>query len=72
MNASRPPAHSPLKSLAVRVALWVAVPTALGALVYALAALQPTVQGEANQAIKQLDVGGRAREQNQRSLQGLK
>ena len=72
MSASRPPPHSPLKSLAVRVAFWVAVPTALGALVYALAVLQPTVQGEANQAIKQLDVGGRAREQNQRSLQGLK
>ena len=72
MSVSRPPAHSPLKLLAVRVLLWVAVPTALSALVYALSALQPTVQDEANRAIKQLDVSGRAREQNQRSLQGLK
>jgi hypothetical protein len=69
---NRPPAHSPLKSLAFRVLIWVAVPTALGALVYALAALQPTVQGEANQAIKQLDLSGTVREQNRRALQGLK
>ena len=69
---NRPAPHSPLKALSFRVVLWVAVPMAFGALVYALATLQPTVQDEANRSIRQLDVGGRAREQNQRSLQGLK
>ena len=69
---NRPPAHSPLKSLAFRVLFWVAVPTALGALIYALTTLQPTLQDEANRSIKQLDISGRVREQNQRALQGLK
>ncbi len=68
----RPPAHSPLKLLTFRVLIWVAVPTALGALIYALTTLQPTPQDEANRSIKQLDISGRVREQNQRALQGLK
>ena len=72
MNNHRPAPHSPIKALATNALLWVTVPTAIIALVYGLAALQPTVQGEANRSIQKLDLSSTVREQNKRSLQGLK
>ena len=72
MSDHGPQPHSPLKALVTKVMLWVAVPTAIIVLVYAMGTLQTTVQDEANRSIQKLDVGGKLREQNQKSLQGFK
>ena len=72
MSDHGPQPHSPLKALASKVMIGVAVPTAIIALVYAMSTLQTTVQDEANRSIQKLDVGGKLREQNQKSLQGFK
>ena len=72
MSDHRPQPHSPLKALASKVMLWVAVPTAIIALVYAMGTLQTTVQDEANRSIQKLDLTSKVREQNKKSLQGFK
>ena len=72
MSDHRPQPHSPLKALVSKVLLWVAVPAAIIALVYAMGTLQTTVQDEANRSIQKLDLTSKVREQNKKSLQGFK
>ena len=72
MSDHGPQPHSPLKALVSKVMLWVAVPTAILILIYIMSTLQTTVQDEANRSIQSLDVGGKLREQNKKSLQGFK